>query len=49
MVEEEGDECLTLQLAGMFLAGVVPSQGQALLNAPSIETLRPECLPQGQT
>ena len=30
MLEDEGDECLTLQLAGMFLAGVVPSQGQAL-------------------
>ena len=30
MLEDEGDECLTLQLAGMFLTGVVPSQGQAL-------------------
>jgi len=30
MLEDDGDECLTLQLAGIFLAGVIPRQGQAL-------------------
>lgn len=30
MSEDNSDECLTLQLAGIYLAGMVLSQGQAL-------------------